>query len=107
MVDRRFGGFILSAIMANSVFMALEDDKDPGKLDGNPNVRNQIVSLSICGMLHFFNHARPQYGGQYGRLEFCGRGKSMTCFKYSSEHFRLVGTIAQNARIPQYRTRVG
>lgn len=53
MVDHRFGGFILAAIMVNSVFMALEDDKDPGKLDGNPNIRNQIVSRSNGCLYNF------------------------------------------------------
>lgn len=45
MTDHRFGGFILAAIGVNSVFMALEDYKDPGRLVGNPNFRNQVVSL--------------------------------------------------------------
>lgn len=42
--DHRFGGFILASIVVNSVLMALEDYKDPGKLNGNPSVRNQVVS---------------------------------------------------------------
>lgn len=42
--DHRFEGFILAAIVVNSVLMVLEDYKDPGKLNGNPNIRNQVVS---------------------------------------------------------------
>lgn len=48
MTNHRFGGFILAAIAVNSVLIALEDYKDPGRLNGNPNIRNQIVSLSTC-----------------------------------------------------------
>lgn len=44
--DHRFAGFILASIMVNSVLMALEDYKDPGKLNGNPSIRNQVVSIS-------------------------------------------------------------
>lgn len=44
--DPRFGGFILAAIVVNSALMAIEDYEDPGKIDGNPNIRNQIVSKS-------------------------------------------------------------
>lgn len=44
MTDHRFGGFILAAIVVNSLIMALEDYKDPGKLNGSPNFRNQFVS---------------------------------------------------------------
>lgn len=45
MTDHRFGGFILAAIAVNSVLFALEDYNDPGRLNGNLNLRNQIVSL--------------------------------------------------------------
>lgn len=46
MTDHRFGSFILASIAVNSILIALEDYKDPGRLNGNANLRNQIVSIS-------------------------------------------------------------
>lgn len=50
MTDHHFGGFILASIAVNSVLIALEDYKDPGRLNGNPNLRNLIVSPPISGI---------------------------------------------------------
>eukprot|EP00752_Nemacystus_decipiens_P007034 g6310.t1 len=52
--DHRFGGFILASIVLNSVLMAFEDYKDPGKLSGNPSTRNQVVIFSDTFFLGVF-----------------------------------------------------
>lgn len=43
MTDPRFEAVVLTAIISNSVLMAVEDYEDPGKLIGKPTFRNQLV----------------------------------------------------------------
>lgn len=47
MTDHRFEAFTLFCIVVNSVVMAVEDYEDPGKLVGNPNFRNKLVSRGV------------------------------------------------------------
>lgn len=53
MDDARFESAILTAIIYNSVLMAIEDYEDPGKHNGNPTSRNHLVS-------HWYQSAPPR-----------------------------------------------